>query len=75
MVSFGALVGCVKQVIRYSAAAVILVHNHPSADPTPSRKTSTSPVAFGEVGEVVRALDHIVIGCGRYVSFVDDGYW
>lgn len=65
------------QVIRHSAAAVIFVHNHPSGDPTASREDIEITRRLREVGEIVgvRVLDHIVIGRGRYVSFVDDGYW
>ena len=64
-------------VIRESAAAVIFVHNHPSGDPTPSREDIELTQRLREVGNLVgvRVLDHVVIGQGRYVSFVDDGYW
>ena len=64
-------------VIRESAAAVIFVHNHPSGDPTPSREDLEITKRLREVGDLigVRVLDHLVIGRGRYVSFVDDGYW
>ena len=64
-------------VIRESAAAVIFVHNHPSGDPTPSREDLEITRRLREVGELVgvRVLDHIVIGHGRYVSFVDEGFW
>jgi DNA repair protein RadC len=64
-------------VIRESAAAVIFVHNHPSGDPTPSREDLDITRRLREVGELVgvRVLDHVVVGRGRYVSFVDDGYW
>lgn len=64
-------------VIRESAAAVIFVHNHPSGDPTPSREDLEITRRLREVGDLVgvRVLDHVVIGKGRYVSFVDDGYW
>jgi DNA repair protein RadC len=64
-------------VIRESAAAVILVHNHPSGDPSPSQEDLQITRRLREIGEVmgVRVLDHIVIGKGKYVSFVDDGYW
>ncbi len=64
-------------VVRESAAAVIFVHNHPSGDPTPSREDLEVTRRLREVGDLmgVRVLDHIVIGQGRYVSFVDDGYW
>lgn len=65
------------QVVRYAAAAVIFVHNHPSGDPTPSREDLEITRRLRQVGDLmgVRVLDHIVIGAGRYVSFVDDGYW
>ena len=65
------------RVIRYSAAAVVFVHNHPSGDPTPSREDIEITRRLREVGDLVgvRVLDHIIIGKGRYVSFVDDGYW
>ena len=64
-------------VIRESAAAVIFVHNHPSGDPTPSAEDLEITRRLRQVGELigVRVLDHLVIGRGRYVSFVDDGYW
>lgn len=64
-------------VVREAAAAVVFVHNHPSGDPTPSREDIEITRRLREVGEImgVRVLDHIVVGKGRYVSFVDDGYW
>ena len=64
-------------VIRESAAAVIFVHNHPSGDPTPSPEDLEITRRLREVGDLigVKVLDHVVIGRGRYVSFVDDGYW
>jgi DNA repair protein RadC len=64
-------------VIRESAAAVIFVHNHPSGDPTPSPEDIDITRRLRQVGELVgvRVLDHLVIGRGGYVSFVDDGYW
>ena len=58
-----------------AAAAVILVHNHPSGDPTPSpadREVTRQLVDAGRVlGIPVR--DHVVIGNGRYASFLDLG--
>jgi DNA repair protein RadC len=64
-------------VIREAAAAVVFVHNHPSGDPTPSKEDIEITQRLRAVGELmgVRVLDHIIIGKGRYVSFVDDGYW
>lgn len=64
-------------VVREAAAAVVFVHNHPSGDPTPSREDMEITRRLREVGDLVgvRVLDHIVVGRGCYVSFVDDGYW
>ncbi len=66
-----------QPIIRESAAAAILVHNHPSGDPMPSQEDLKITQRLREVGEVmgVHILDHLVIGKGRYISFVDDGYW
>jgi len=62
-------------VVRESAAAVLFVHNHPSGDPTPSREDLELTRRLREAGELmgVRVLDHIIIGSGQYVSFVDRG--
>lgn len=64
-------------IIREAAAAVVFVHSHPSGAPTPSREDIEITRRLREVGELVgvRVLDHIIIGRGKYVSFVDDGYW
>jgi DNA repair protein RadC len=64
-------------VVKYSAAALIFVHNHPSGDPTPSKEDIEITRRLREVGDIVgvRVLDHVIVGKGRYVSFVDDGYW
>jgi len=65
------------QVVRHCAAAVVFCHNHPSGDATPSKEDIEITQRLRGVGELmgVRVLDHIIIGRGRYVSFVDDGYW
>jgi len=64
-------------IIRESAAAVVLIHNHPSGDPTPSQEDLHITRRLRDVGDVmgVRVLDHLIIGRGKYISFVDDGYW
>ncbi len=66
-----------RPVILEAAAAVLFVHNHPSGDPAPSREDIDITRRLREVGDLVgvRVLDHVIIGRGRYVSFVDDGYW
>jgi len=62
-------------VVKDSAASLILVHNHPSGDPTPSRDDIEITRRLKEVGELlgVKVLDHIIIGGGRYTSFADEG--
>ncbi len=64
-----------RAAIVESAAAVILVHNHPSGDPAPSREDRDVTDQLVSAGRLVGipVLDHIVIGDGRYLSFVESG--
>ncbi len=62
-------------LIAERAAAVVLVHNHPSGDPTPSdedRAVTEQMVAAGRLLDIP-VHDHIIIGNGRYVSFAEAG--
>lgn len=64
-----------REAIAECAAAVILVHNHPSGDPTPSaedRAVTEQLVAAGRLLDIP-VHDHIIIGRGRYVSFAEAG--
>jgi DNA repair protein RadC len=65
----------VKRALELGATALILVHNHPSGDPTPSRADidMTRPVveAAKPLGIVIH--DHVVIGRGRHASFKSMG--
>ncbi len=64
-----------REAIAENAAAIILVHNHPSGDPTPSpddRITTEQLVQAGRVLDIP-VQDHIIIGRGRYVSFAEAG--
>ena len=63
--------------IRAAAAAVILVHNHPSGDPTPSAEDRAITERLRQVGELVgiRVLDHVVVGRGRWASMAEGGRW
>ncbi|MEX5218630.1 MAG: DNA repair protein RadC [Nitrospira sp.] len=62
--------------IRESAAALILLHNHPSGDPTPSQEDRLLTSRLVAAGQLlgIRILDHLVLGDGRYVSFADQGW-
>jgi DNA repair protein RadC len=59
-----------KNALRRNAAAIIVVHNHPSGDPTPSPDDVALTRAVVEAGHLldVEVLDHLVIGRGRWVS-------
>jgi DNA repair protein RadC len=64
-----------REAIAERAAAIILVHNHPSGDPTPSpddRSITAQLVAAGRLLDIPVA-DHVVIGRGRYLSFAEGG--
>jgi DNA repair protein RadC len=64
-----------REAIAENAAAIILVHNHPSGDPTPSpddRVTTEQLVQAGRVLDIP-VQDHIIIGRGRYISFAEAG--
>jgi DNA repair protein RadC len=65
----------VKRCLELQATAVILVHNHPSGDPTPSgadiEMTSEIRAAAATLGIVVH--DHLIIGNGRHLSFRKEG--
>ena len=64
-----------KTPIRRNAAALIVVHNHPSGDPAPSPDDIAITRAIVQAGKLldVEVLDHLVIGRGRYVSLKERG--
>jgi DNA repair protein RadC len=64
-----------KAAIRRNAAALIVVHNHPSGDPTPSPDDVAVTRAIVQAGRLldVDVLDHMVIGQGRWVSLKERG--
>jgi DNA repair protein RadC len=64
-----------RGAIAESAAAVILTHNHPSGDPTPSPEDREVTRQLAAAGAVlgIPVLDHVIIGDARYVSFVEAG--
>lgn len=66
----------VKFALSYNAAAVILVHNHPSGDPQPSQADYTLTTKLKQALELVgmRTLDHIIVGGEGCVSLAEQGY-
>ncbi|HEX2980366.1 MAG TPA: DNA repair protein RadC [Anaerolineaceae bacterium] len=64
-----------KGAIRRNAASILVIHNHPSGDPTPSPEDIALTRAIVQAGKLldVEVLDHLVIGGNRYVSLKERG--
>lgn len=64
-----------RPAVLRASAGIILLHNHPSGDPTPSREDLEVTRRLCEVGKLVgiEVLDHVVIGDGRFFSFREKG--
>lgn len=64
-----------RPAISEAAASVILVHNHPSGDPSPSAEDRAVTRQLRSAGSVIgiEVLDHVIVGEGRYVSFAEGG--
>lgn len=65
-----------RMALKYNAASIVLVHNHPSGNPEPSREDIMVTKQIAEAGEIMEIpiLDHIIIGDGTYVSLCERGY-
>jgi DNA repair protein RadC len=61
--------------VRDSTSALILLHNHPSGDPAPSREDRECTQRLCRAGKIlgIRVLDHIILGHDDYFSFADAG--
>ena len=59
-----------RPAIRENAAAIIVVHNHPSGDPSPSPDDVAITKAIIKAGKLldIQVLDHLIIGRGRFIS-------
>lgn len=64
-----------KAAIRRNATNLIVIHNHPSGDPTPSPDDVAITRLILQAGELldVKLLDHIIVGSGRFVSLKERG--
>ncbi len=64
-----------REATTAGAAAVVVFHNHPSGDPTPSRDDIALTSRLVEAGELmgIALLDHVVLGESRYFSFKESG--
>ena len=64
-----------KHAIRRNAACIVVIHNHPSGDPTPSPDDVAITRGIVQAGKLldVDVLDHIIIGRGKFVSLKERG--
>ena len=63
------------EALQKSAVYIIIIHNHPSGDPTPSREDLLITKRIFDAGKLIgiELLDHIIIGNNRYMSFREEG--
>jgi DNA repair protein RadC len=63
-----------REAVVGSAASLVLFHNHPSGDPTPSPIDRQITQRLADAGEVmgIQVMDHIILGDGRYFSFSEE---
>ena len=64
-----------RPAVQIGAASVVLAHNHPSGDPTPSEQDVQVTRRVAQAGEVmeIRLLDHIIVGNRCWTSLADSG--
>jgi DNA repair protein RadC len=64
-----------KPALQRNAASILIAHNHPSTDPTPSPEDISVTRAIVEAGKIldISVLDHLVIGLSRWVSLKEKG--
>lgn len=66
-----------KAAMLHNSAAIVVIHNHPSGDPTPSTEDQEITKRLRVVGELlgIRVLDHVIIAGAKHFSFTDAGYF
>ena len=64
-----------KQLLLTDATGVIVAHNHPSGDPSPSPEDFEVTKRLKKAGELlgIRLLDHVIVGDGKYTSMKNEG--
>ena len=63
------------EALQKNAVSIIILHNHPSGDPTPSREDMLTTKRILDAGALIGIdlLDHIIIGNNCYMSFREEG--
>lgn len=62
-----------KEALKYAAVKIMIIHNHPSGDPTPSKEDVVFTKQLSSAGNLLQIplLDHLIIGKDHYYSFYD----
>lgn len=65
-----------KEALKDSAASIVICHNHPSGEPTPSKEDIDVTIRIKKCGEImgIELLDHVIIGDNKYISLKEKGY-
>jgi proteasome lid subunit RPN8/RPN11 len=65
------------EALRYNAVSIVLLHNHPSGDCTPSRNDILVTAKIKKAGEImgINLIDHIIIGNNKYTSLKEKEYF
>lgn len=63
------------EALKHNAVAIVILHNHPSGDPTPSKNDLAVTRRIKDSGDLlgIRLIDHIIIGDNRYTSLKEKG--
>jgi DNA repair protein RadC len=66
----------IKRALELNASALILVHNHPSGDPTPSESDLAMTAQIAQAAQVLGLVlhDHLIVGKSRELSFRAQGF-
>ena len=64
-----------SEALRFNSASIIVCHNHPSGDPSPSDEDINITLRLKECGRLmgIELIDHIIIGGNSYVSLKEKG--
>lgn len=65
-----------KTAVMSNSASIILAHNHPSSDLTPSKEDIDITERIKQGGNIlgIKLLDHLILGDGKYLSLLEKGY-
>lgn len=65
-----------RAAISDASSAILLIHNHPSGDPSPSRQDREVTDRLKKCGEMlgIQVIDHVIVGCSKAVSMLKEGF-